>query len=250
MAFALGLIGIAVVEVFNRPPVQSTAPVILPQPWISMGRDLPPVLDGRHEQGHLPWFAAAPAQLPAAFGGARELEQAEVHELLQAMHENDRNWAALLLCGATPDEIRHISAPDLDAEFGGIRLHGPCARTLKVPASMFARLEATGTKPEGQGVTTGIAMPDADDECKRRLLCAAHDAGLDEPADITPQTLRHTCIAYLVRQGLRFSELEHIVGTLPADVLAQYAGLSPAGRRRTQGEVNALMPGVTGSVQS
>ncbi|MDO9599665.1 MAG: hypothetical protein Q7J47_18265 [Azoarcus sp.] len=245
MAFALGLMGIGVVEVFNRPPVQSTAPVILP---IAMGHDLPLVLEGREAQGRLPRFAAAPAQLPAALSAARELEQAEVAELLQAMHEDDRNWAGLLLCGATPDEIRRIAAPDLDTASGAIRLHGPSARTLTVPVSMFARLAAESAKPEGPGAA-GIAMPDADEECKRRLLCAAHDAGLDDPAEITPQTLRHTCIAYLVRQGLRFSELEHIVGTLPADVLAQYAGLSPAGKRRTLAQVAPLMPGLTGRVQ-
>jgi hypothetical protein len=85
-------------------------------------------------------------------------------------------------------------------------------------------------------------MPDSDDELERRLICAAHDAGLDNPAAMTAETLRHTCIAYLVRQGLRFSELDHIVGALPAEALREYAGLSPIGVRRTVAQIEPLMP--------
>lgn len=85
-------------------------------------------------------------------------------------------------------------------------------------------------------------MPDSDEELERRLICAAHDADLDDPAAITPGTLRHSCIAYLVRQGLRFSELDHIVGALPAEALREYAGLSPMGVRRTLAEIEPLMP--------
>jgi polysaccharide biosynthesis transport protein len=44
---------------------------------------------------------------------------------------------------------------------------------------------------------------------------AAHDAGLQQAADVTPWAVRHTFISYLVRQGLRFSDLARIVGTLP-----------------------------------
>jgi hypothetical protein len=247
-AFVLGLLAMAVVEVFNRPPPPSTAPVIMAQPWIAMGRDLPQALDGRAAQGQLPRFAAAPPQLPAALNGVRELTQSEVVELLQAMHEHDRAWAGLLLCGATPEEIRSIAAPDLDAESGGIRLHGACARSLTVPSPLFARLEAAAANPDGQGAA-GFAMPDSDDECRRRLLYAAHDAGLDDPAAITPQTLRHTCIAYLVRQGLRFSDLDRIVGTVPADDLARYAGLAPAGIRCTLAQVDPLMPALSALAQ-
>lgn len=240
-AFVLGLLAMSVVEVFNRPPPPSTAPVILPPPWISVGHDLAPALGNRMSSAPLPRFAAAPAQLPAALTGARELAQSEVAELLEAMPADDRIWVGLLLCGATPEEIRGIAGADLDPESGRIRLQGACARTLVVPAAVIAALETAGARPD-RSDGAGFAMPGSDDECKRRLLCAAHDAGLDEPAEITPDTLRHTCIAYLVRQGLRFSELDRIAGTVPADALARYAGISPAGTRRSLAQVDPLMP--------
>ena len=232
-SLALGLLAMAVVELFNRPPLPSTAPVILPQSWISVGQNLPPQLAGA-AASLLP-AAASPALLRGGAEMARELAQDEVAALLWTMPEKDVAWAVLLLSGATVDEIRHISAADLDAGSASIRLRGACARDLCVPRALLRQLDAGGL-PE---------IPDADDELKRRLLCAAHDAGLDDPAAITPQMLRHTCIAHLVRQGLRFSDLELVVGSLSADALAGYAGLAPAGERRTLGEITRLMPALT-----
>jgi hypothetical protein len=49
------------------------------------------------------------------------------------------------------------------------------------------------------------------------------------PAEVTPQALRHTYIAYLVRQGVRLSDLERITGYMPPTALAAYATLSPPG---------------------
>jgi site-specific recombinase XerD len=61
------------------------------------------------------------------------------------------------------------------------------------------------------------------------LTCAAHDAGLVNPTEVTPQVLCHTYIAYLVRQGVRLSDLESITGYMPPTVLAAYATFSPPG---------------------
>ena len=59
------------------------------------------------------------------------------------------------------------------------------------------------------------------------LLYAAHDAGIDAADAVTPQTLRHTYIAFLVRQGMRFLELARLVGALPSERLSAYKRLAP-----------------------
>ncbi len=61
------------------------------------------------------------------------------------------------------------------------------------------------------------------------VACAAHDAGLDRAVEITPAVLRHTYIAYLVRQGARLAEIERLVGRLPPSAYADYGRLSPPG---------------------
>jgi len=235
VATVLALCAMALVELFNRPPPPSNTPVIVPQSWITVGQDIPPALAGRSPPQALPHAHASPALLPNALDLPRELSQSEVSRLLETMPELDAAWATLLLCGATPEEIRRIAPLDVDAESCTVTLLREATRLLRVPSQLFARLAGD----EGTNVFT---MPDSDEEVARRLLCAAHDAGLDEPAEITAQALRHTCIAYLVGQGLRFSDLDRIVGPLPADALARYAGFAPPGVRRKIEEVDPIMP--------
>lgn len=242
VAFALGLIAMALVEVFNRPPRPSSTPVIVPHAWITMGNTFQPSLAGGPSLRSLGDQATSPAaRLPGAADPARELSQSEVAKLLRTLRPGDAAWVSLLLCGATLEEIRGLAVTDLDAASATVRLQGPCARALGVPPAVFELLAATAVDTTGQGAGV-MDIPGADDELKRRLLCAAHDAGLEDPAGLTPQTLRHTCIAWMVRQGLRFGELERVVGALPTDALASYARLSPNGVRRTIAEVATLMP--------
>ncbi len=235
VAIILALGAMALVEVFNRPPPPSATPVIVPQSWITVGQDISPALAGRSPQQVLPHAHASPALLPNAPDLPRELSQSEVCRLLETMPEQDAAWATLLLCGATPEEIRRIAPLDVDAETGTVTLLREATRLLRVPPELFARLAGD----EGANV---FAMPDSDEEVARRLLCAAHDAGLEDPAEITARSLRHTCIAYLVGQGLRFSDLDRIVGSLPADALAKYAGFAPPGMRRKIEEIDPIMP--------
>jgi succinoglycan biosynthesis transport protein ExoP len=71
---------------------------------------------------------------------------------------------------------------------------------------------------------------------------AAHDAALQQPIDVTPWAVRHTFIGYLVRQGMRFSEIARIVGTLPAEVTAAYGLMQPAGARPSIEAIDKVMP--------
>jgi hypothetical protein len=73
-------------------------------------------------------------------------------------------------------------------------------------------------------------------------LCAAHDAGVERAAEVTPECLRHTYVAFLVRQGVRFADLTSLVGPLPTDVLAAYSALSPAGPRVACESVERVLP--------
>ena len=87
---------------------------------------------------------------------------------------------------------------------------------------------------------SGAALSAADVESM--LTCAALDAGLAGAAGISAEALRHTGIAWLVRQGLRFSELAGLVGRPSAEALASYADLAPDGPKRGLAEIEPLMP--------
>lgn len=237
-AFGLALLAMGLTEVFNRPPRPSMAPVIVPQSWIAVGHERSPALAGASARP-LRGPADAASLLAAPTDSPRELSQDEVAALLHNLSAHDVVWAGLLLCGATLDEIRGLAPPDLDVATAGVRLAGASARELALPAGLFGRLQAAIARPDAG---EAALVPGPDEELQRRLLCAAHDAGLDDPAGITPGTLRHTCVAHLVRQGLRFSDLDRVVGPLSTDALAGYAGLSPSGVRRSLAEVSPFMP--------
>ncbi len=61
---------------------------------------------------------------------------------------------------------------------------------------------------------------------------------------MTPDGLRHTFLAFLVRQGVRFTELARIAGPLPADRLAAYRQLRGADREPSTGGIVRVLPAI------
>ena len=64
------------------------------------------------------------------------------------------------------------------------------------------------------------------------------------PAEVTPEALRHTCLAHLARQGLRMAELARLAGHLGSEQAALYSAYAPEGIRRSLAEIDRTMHGV------
>lgn len=246
LAFGLGLLAMWFVELFHRqPPAKApaaTTTVIVPPQWglpqqgqgggVLPGAE-PPVLS-----------ASAPAALgvlPAQAPIPRELSQSEASALLAASGDT-RFMVALLLMGLTADEVTALRQQDLDAAAGALRIGGHARRTLAVPGAVLASAPAASADPAAPLLkdASGAALSTADIESM--VACAALDAGLSAAATVTADALRHTCIAWLVRQGLRFSDLAGMVGRPSAEALAFYAELAPDGPKRGAAEVEWPMP--------
>jgi hypothetical protein len=75
-----------------------------------------------------------------------------------------------------------------------------------------------------------------------RIPLLAHDAGLAHPAEVQAESLRHTYICYLVRQGVRLTEIERVIGRLPAAALARYGVYSPAGAAKPLDQIRLDYP--------
>src|SRR6185295_11623391 len=90
-------------------------------------------------------------------------------------------------------------------------------RALLAPRAAAARSEFVLGEEGG---------PASRDTMNAQILCGAHDAGIESAIDVTPDCLRHTYVAFLVRQGIRFADLTRLVGPLPAGVLGAYSALS------------------------
>jgi hypothetical protein len=159
----------------------------------------------------------APLALESPF--PRELTEHEIHILLEAADGVTRCWIGLLLSGLSVEETAGLREERWDLAANRIVLQGGRPRALPLAPQLKASLAQAHALPA-----------DADaEEVEARVSCAAFDSGLPQPDSIDAAALRHTYIAYLVRLGMRLSELDRVVGRVPAKQLASYGRLSPQG---------------------
>jgi integrase len=175
----------------------------------------------------------------------RELDLAEATALLSAADDETQLVIGLLLCGVPIERVAALRRGDVDAWVGIVSLPPPHPRTVPLPEALragFERLLAKGgalDEPVWRGADgTRRTRTDLED----LIACAAHDAGLAEPHQVTGNTIRHSYLAYLVRQGMRLTDLENVSGPLPPDVLAAYAAYSPAGTALPRDRIDTLYP--------
>jgi polysaccharide biosynthesis transport protein len=242
-AIVVALLTMGIVEFFNRPPRHAST-VVVPQTWapVGMSHRMPTALANAPSYDALPNEAdprgAGPVSLAAPL--PRELTDGEMRALLDAADPEFRAIVALMLMGLTQREVVTLHRADVDRDNGAVHVTGADPRPVVLPPHVVASLP-THTEPSDAPLFTSTGgRPLAETTLETALLYAAHDAGIDGADEVTPQTLRHTYIAYLVRQGVRFSELAKIVGPLPADRLAAYKRLTPVDAAR--GPIERVMP--------
>ena len=242
-ALIAALLTMGIVELFNRPP-RLPATVVIPQAWMPVaggggGYALDALDMPRHRA--LP-DAAHPSALPAPRPLPRELAAHEISALLGAAEQAPRAASALLLMGLTEREVLDLRGGDIDRDAALLRVTGAAERQIPLPANILALLTEGDKHADASLIASHnrLAMTEAD--LGAALLYAAHDAGIDNAGEVTPLSLRHTYVAFLLRQGMRFSDLVKLVGHLPADTLAAYRLLAPVGPRQSAEAIDRLLP--------
>ncbi|MGB8433811.1 MAG: tyrosine-type recombinase/integrase [Burkholderiales bacterium] len=237
----LALFAMWIVELFNRP--EPHPDVVLAQPVFTGA--LP--YDVRHSLGLV--SAEAPAlELPERplLGNSgtlpRELSSDEVLALLRAADSQTRAAMLLLLSGLSPEEALALRWGDVDRTTGEVRVSGGSARTIRLSPSQARWLDGEAGRPDALVLRDSAGQPSTIESLSTQLLCAAHDAGLERVEEISPATLRHIYVAFLVRQGIRFADLIQVVGHLPGATLAAYSAVAPEGTRATRESVNYVYP--------
>ena len=110
-------------------------------------------------------------------------------------------------------------------------------RTLAISRTLKSLFAQSGDLP-----VWDADKPASSDDLAAVLLCAAVDSGLPNPGEITAEAIRHSYIAYLVRQGLRLSDLEQITGYLEPSVISSYSAYSPPQQGRGIDDIELLHP--------
>ncbi|MDD5112661.1 MAG: integrase [Methylobacter sp.] len=167
----------------------------------------------------------------------RELSSHQLRILLNASNLKGKQLIGLLLSGLTFDEAVTLKAGQIDLENALITVGDPSPRTLGIGNALKTLLEQS----DGHSAWDGD-NPLSVDDLNAALICAAVDSGLPNPDEITAEAIRHSYIAYLVRQGLKLGDLEQITGYLEPTVIASYSSYSPPQQGRGIEEIELLHP--------
>lgn len=154
----------------------------------------------------------------------RELSEPELRILMDTSPIKARQLIGVLLCGLNIEEAVALQAEHIDLENRRLNLAGGNPRTLPLPRTLC------GLFADARPLPAWRLDEEADtEELEALIACAAVDSGLPRPEEINAEALCHSHLLYLVRQGIRLSELERVVGPLPAKTLAWYGRFSPPG---------------------
>lgn len=245
-AFGTALVGVLLVEVLGRRPREPDE--MLPVTGVrvfapaasesSLPRDLL-AADRSNEMLASPLRSEAAQALPSAI--LRELLVAEVRALIELSDPATKELIGFLLCGLAPQECAELEETHflLDDDSGQNVLEAPGdGRKLPIPPGLSAVLRAHRPIPLWSGASGSAAF----DNLSARIGLLAHDAGLAHSSEIGVDALRHTYLCFLARQGARLTELERVVGTIPANELARYSVYKPAGPGRPLAELELCYP--------
>jgi polysaccharide biosynthesis transport protein len=242
-AFAFGVLAAWFID-FIAGPTTPPMPAFVQYAWA------PGLLEAEREPLSRP-LAGPPdmTRLPPPEPPPRELTDGEIGALITAATEDARLIAVALLIGLTLEEILRLRWEEVDLADGVIRLSNPDVRTVPLEEPVLARFRAR--RPQSSQPTGPVLQqPDGSvlrsEDAARLVLFAAYDAGLDRPEQVTPQALRYTLISFLLRQGIRASDIDRFVGRVPQNDLVAYMQLhSPASRRPAE-EIERLLPALRG----
>jgi uncharacterized protein involved in exopolysaccharide biosynthesis len=238
----LGFLAVWFVEFFNRTETQPPGPstVIVPQPWISIaeqrGALLASVVTPETSSGEVDTPLLS-NPLP------RELNSEEVESLLRTAAPENLAILACMLCGLSADEVVSLRLEHVDTAAGILKVPGDSRRVVPLPTP-FLTLPAQrqSESPDSPLFLKATDRPLDLEDVNSVVTSSAYDADLKQPQSVTPATLRHTYVAFLVRQGLRFSELGHLVGRLSAETFNILAPLAPDAGRVSIDSVERLLP--------
>ncbi|MGR9046516.1 MAG: GumC family protein [Gammaproteobacteria bacterium] len=173
----------------------------------------------------------------------RELSDAEIRALFSAADTMGRQLIGLLLSGLTLEETAILSSQNFDLDQNRIRIQGPGARVITINDALKSLFAATDDLPAWRS-----NAPFSVDDMSAMVRLTAIDAGLPHPEEISAEAIRHTYIVYLVRQGLRLSELSRVVGYLPPTDKLSYGNYSPPRPGSNLEEIELIHPVLAGPV--
>ena len=252
-ALLMAVLAVFLVEMFNREEVMPT--MIVAQSGMTSapvyGNGAPGLA---HAGAAMPRLASRPMSDTAVAGttllagpavlAPREMLDDELQLLLRNASEPVKRFVHLLLRGLRPQEAIALTGGDVNTTDWTLQIRGEQARQVPIDEALLAWLAShpVGERQNLLAETPESATAPGLANLTTGLLYAAHDASLDQPAEITPEAIWHTGVAHLARQGLRLSDLARLLGHLTTEQATLYSAMAPAGTRLGTDQVSRLLP--------
>lgn len=245
----LGLLAVWFVEFFDRAEPAPAGPqtIVIPQTWSPLPQRVPPQLDAAAAAEALSFAAPTPLLSPPR---TRELTHEEVRSLLANAAAEHQPLLGCLLCGMTAAEVVAARVADVDTQAMTLTIPGERGQALPLEGPLLALLALLALRTREAAAAPGdralfersADAPMTLQDVQSLVTSSALDANLPDAVQVLPETLRHTYIAFLVRQGLRFGELRRVVGLIPPDAMSALASLAPGAQRVGLDAVDRLLP--------
>jgi succinoglycan biosynthesis transport protein ExoP len=238
----LAFLAVWFVEFFNRPQPLAGGPSTLVFPQVAMPHPGTLQLGAAREALSLPAMAQVPL-LPSP--RVRELSDAELRRLLANAAPENLPLLVGLLSGLSAEALAALRVSHLDLDAHTLAMPGEPGRVLAIEEPLLGLLAGCAGLPRDAPLFPGrTGAPLSVDDVHAMLRYSAHDANLIDALELEPETLHYTYAAFLVRQGLRFSDLDRLIGRIPAAALNALAPLAPGSVRVGLDAVDRLLPAV------
>lgn len=165
-----------------------------------------------------------------------ELLTAEISALWEIADSRSRQFIGLMLSGVDPAECQRVNAADFDPDCARVRVGDP-QREIALSTPLKTLFATRQPLPLWRDEPWDLI-----EEMAHQLILLATDAGISRPELVTPSALRHSYIAYLVRQGARLTELTRLIGPVAAMELSTYRTLAPAGPAKPLTDIDVAYP--------
>jgi uncharacterized protein involved in exopolysaccharide biosynthesis len=238
-SFLLALLTVWFYDYLNRPVRRAAVAEIQP---VFVSTPLPGALQ-QVAGDRLPHTQAAPQALVQQL--PRELSDTEVLAQLEAAAPDTRLLIVCLLSGLSTEELSALRWRDIDSDTNVLYIPGQMGRNLVISQPLraaIAEYQSSDPDPDSPLWQDAGGEPLSDSNLEALIACAAHDAGLTRPSEVTSETFLHTYVVYLVRQGIKLSDLDKVVGRIPPTVLAAYGVFSPPGAALSLDSIERVYP--------
>ncbi|MBE9525808.1 MAG: integrase, partial [Proteobacteria bacterium] len=167
----------------------------------------------------------------------REISNQDLDILLRASNGKSKQLITLLLSGLSLEEITSLNKEAINNDSSLINISGSSARNIPLNPVL-----KTFFSEHNYCLADDLNNPLTIEDLAAILQYSIVDAGLPTANEINAATIRHNYIIYLVKQGIRLSDLELVFGSIPPIELSSYSAYSPPVPGRPFQEIDLLHP--------